>query len=365
MIEDRDAASDPDAEFDSDEVELSIVIPVRDEQGSLPTLISRLQETIEDLGATVEIIFVDDGSCDATLAVLTKARKSDPRIRVVSLSRNFGHQIAISAGLAHASGEAVVVMDGDLQDPPEAIGTLWARLREGFDVVYAIRRWRPEPIWLRWAYSCFYRLLRNASSIDVPVDAGDFAILSRRVVNVLCAMPEQRRFLRGMGAWAGFRQTGLPIDRGVRFRGRSKFTLGRLLSLAFDGFFGLSESPLRFFGIVGAVSAVCSLIFLLYACVGSAALGKSFAGWAWVGGLIGLFGGSGLLAAAVLGEYMCRILRELNGRPLYVVAKRLGFEERWGDAFIASSSLERNRRNQRGFWDAPGDDSLRDPQSLH
>jgi dolichol-phosphate mannosyltransferase len=218
---------------------------------------------------------------------------------------------------------------------------------------------------MRLAYSCFYRLMRKASIIDVPVDAGDFAILSRRVVDVLCAMPEQRRFLRGMRAWAGFRQTGLPIDRGFRFRGRSKFTIGRLVALAFDGFFGFSESPLRAIGAVGFASALTSLGFLIYACLSSLGMGKSYPGWAWVGGLVGFFGGGGLLASAVLGEYMCRILRELSGRPLYVVANRLGFEDFLHDRFIASSGFGRIRGIERGYWDASGDDSLRDPQSLH
>jgi dolichol-phosphate mannosyltransferase len=301
---------------------LSIVVPVFEEASILPTLISRLRAVLDGLDCDAEVILVDDGSGDGTPAAIAKANRADARIAGLSLSRNFGHQIAISAGLAHARGrQAVVVMDGDLQDPPEAIPALLDRFRDGFDVVYAVRASRPEGWWKRRAYATFYRLLERRGTIRIPLDAGDFSIMSRRVVDHLRTMPEQRRFVRGLRAWVGFRQTALPVDRDPRHSGRPKFTVGKLIGLALDGLIGFGESPLRWAGAAGVVSWMSLPPMLV-------AIGVSggFQAPAWLFGLAIAFflAGAQLLSAAILGEYVCRILQEVRGRPLYVVQRRIG-----------------------------------------
>jgi len=269
---------------------------------------------------------VDDGSRDGTLAEIAQAHAADPRFVGVSLSRNFGHQVAITAGLKHAKGDAVVVMDGDLQDPPEAIGPLWSKLCEGYDVVYAIRASRPEGWWKRLAYSAYYRVLGRLVSIDIPLDAGDFGIMSRRVVDQLNAMPERRRFVRGLRAWVGFRQVGLPIDRAARHSGRPKFTLRKLVGLALDGLIGFSEAPLRWAGALG-VTAIASAFLGLVVATARMVMGVGpIQGWTWVALLIVFFGGAQLLFVAILGEYVGRIFQEVNGRPLYVIRRRIGLD---------------------------------------
>ncbi len=303
---------------------LSVVVPLFDEEAVVGELVERLGRVLDGLGVESEVILVDDGSDDGTLAEIALAHDADPRFRGLALSRNFGHQAAISAGLAHARGEAVVVMDGDLQDPPEAIPALRDRLREGYDVVYAIRSSRPEGWPKRLAYAAFYRLLGRLVSVPIPVDAGDFGIMSRRVVDEIVAMPERRRFVRGLRAWVGFRQVGLPIDRDERRAGRPKFTLGKLIGLAADGLVGFVEAPLRWAGALGAISVAASLAALVALLV-RAALGlEAGPGWSWAVLAVLFLGGAQLLSVAILGEYVSRISQEVNGRPLYVVRRRIG-----------------------------------------
>ena len=321
----RDAATDP--------IDLSVVIPLFEEAQTVPVLVARLTRALDDLGVAAEVILVDDGSGDETLAEIERAHARDPRFIGLALSRNFGHQVAISAGLKHARGAAVVVMDGDLQDPPEAIGPLWERLNEGFDVVYAVRASRPEAAWKRLAYAAYYRILGRAVSIAIPLDAGDFGIMSRRVVDLLNAMPERRRFVRGLRAWVGFRQVGLPIDRGTRHAGQPKFTLRKLVGLAIDGLVGFSEAPLRWAGGLGIGATVAAAIGAAWMLT-RAALGGSVPGWG-LASLVGLFlGGVQLLCAAILGEYIGRIAQQVNGRPLYVVRRRVGLKKPAGKKAI-------------------------------
>lgn len=303
---------------------LSVVVPVFEEEAVVPVLVERLGRVLDGLGAEAEVILVDDGSQDGTWAEVVRAHGSDPRFVGLRLSRNFGHQVAISAGLAESSGMAVLVMDGDLQDPPEAIPALWARYREGFDVVYAIRASRPEGPLKRLTYASFYRLLGLAVTIPIPKDAGDFGLMSRRVVDLVVAMPERRRYVRGLRAWVGFRQSGVPIDRGARHSGRPKFTLRKLFGLAIDGLIGFGEGPLRPVGMMGVVAIVLSVIGAIVAALrGVSGQGES-PGWAWVGLACVFFGGVQLLSTAIIGEYVGRILQEVNGRPLYVARQRVG-----------------------------------------
>jgi polyisoprenyl-phosphate glycosyltransferase len=310
--------------FHRDAPALSVVVPLFEEGDLVPVLVERLSRVLDEMEVSAQVILVDDGSRDSTFDAITLAHEADPRFVGIGLSRNFGHQAAISAGLAEASGDAVLVMDGDLQDPPEAIPALWAKFLEGFDVVYAIRVSRPEGRLKRWAYAGFYRLLEKLVAIPIPRDAGDFGLISRRVVDLIVAMPERRRYVRGLRAWAGFRQVGVPIPRGSRYSGRPKFTMGKLLGLAIDGLVGFSEGLLRPAGFVG-ISAV------LMALVGGAVGGiRGIFGlgmlppWAWIGLIVVFFGGAQLLSLAIIGEYVGRILVEVNGRPLYIAHRRIG-----------------------------------------
>ena len=304
---------------------LSVIVPLYNEEGLVSVLCERIARVIDAMPVEAEVILVDDGSDDGTLSAIARIHARDSRFLGVGLSRNFGHQFAITAGLAHARGDAVVIMDGDLQDPPEAIGPLWSKLNEGFDVVYAIRASRPETRLKRFAYWAFYRVLGRLVSIEIPHDAGDFGIMSRRVVDQLNAMPEHRRFVRGLRAWVGYRQIGLPIDRSPRHSGPPKYTLRKLFGLALDGLIGFSETPLRCAAAMGGLVILATLT----AMVAAGARVVSGAGWppGWycVACLLGLFSGTQLLFLALLGEYISRIFQEVNGRPLYIVQRRIGF----------------------------------------
>ena len=301
---------------------ISVVIPVFCEEEALPELLTRLTAVLAREETSYEVIVVDDGSTDGTLDVVRRFHATNRRITGIALSRNFGHQAAITAGLAEARPtEAVVIMDGDGQDPPEAIPSLLHTLRAGCDVAYAVRASRPEGRAKRLAYSTFYRLLSRRSSIHLPVDAGDFGAMSRRVVDLIVAMPERRRYVRGLRAWVGFRQVGVPIERGRRLRGRPKYSLGRLLELAIDGLVGFGGAPLRWAAGLG-LGAVC--FGSMTAIVGFLVLGPvgMLPAAILAAGLV--LGGAQLLCGAVLGEYVSRILQEVSGRPAYVIDRTVG-----------------------------------------
>lgn len=323
---------------------LSVVVPLYDEEGTVPVLVGRLARALDELGVSAEVILVDDGSRDGTLEEIDRAHAADSRFLGLALSRNFGHQVAITAGLRHTSGRAVVVMDGDLQDPPEAIAALWAKLGEGFDVVYAVRASRPEPLWKRAAYAAYYRLLGRAVAIEIPLDAGDFGIMSRRVVDLVNAMPERRRFVRGLRAWVGFRQAGLPVDRGARHAGQPKFTIRKLMGLALDGLVGFSEAPLRWAGALAAWSVFAALAGATWAAARFALGGGAPPGWAAVALLALFLGGTQLACAAILGEYVGRIAQDVNGRPLYVVRRRIGLK---ASSARRSLKIHRSGRGRR------------------
>jgi dolichol-phosphate mannosyltransferase len=270
-------------------------------------------------GGPHEIIIVDDGSRDRTLELLVEAAASDQRLTVVALSRNFGHQIAVSAGLAYARGDAVVVMDGDLQDEPEAIPRLLEQYEQGYDVVYARRVSRKEPVLLRACYHLFYRLLARMSKIELPLDAGDFALLSRRVVDEINKMGEQHRYIRGLRAWVGFRQTGVDIERNRRQSGSSKYTLRRLIGLALDGVLGFSIAPLRATTYLGIFAVAASSLYALYAILVKLLFHQSPQGFtALIVVMVFLFGLQ-FVVLGVIGEYVGRIFEQAKARPLYVV----------------------------------------------
>jgi dolichol-phosphate mannosyltransferase len=300
---------------------LSIVIPVANEERNLLPLHRRLVETLEACEPSFELVFVDDGSRDRSLDLLHGLAAADARVVVVELARNFGHQVAISAGLEHARGRAVVIMDADLQDPPELLPAFLAKWREGHDVVYGVRRHRKENWLKRAAYTAFYRLLRRVASIDIPLDSGDFSIMDRKVVDLLTAMPERNRFVRGIRSWVGLDQVGIPYERQARHSGRPAYTYRRLLYLAVDGLVSFSFVPLRAITVVGMAVSAGSILLALFYAVKRMFVGLEPAGFATTVVAIFFLAGVQLMTIGVIGEYVGRIFEEVKHRPLYVVRR--------------------------------------------
>lgn len=302
----------------------SLVIPVFNERETVQALVSRTRSVIDRLDAPAEVILVDDGSTDGTLGLLRDAHRADARFKVISFSRNFGHQTAITAGIDHARGEAVILMDGDLQDPPEVIPDFIAKWKQGYEVVYAIRTKRKENVVKRAAYAAFYRLLRKLSYLDIPLDSGDFCLMDRKVVETIRRLPERNRFVRGLRTWAGFRQTGLAYERDRRFAGDPKYTLRKLFGLAYDGLFSFSTAPLRWVVYFGFLTAVLAFLGGLWVVYEKLVHGIALAGWASTVVVITFFGGATLLTLGLIGEYVARIFDEVKQRPTYVVRETIG-----------------------------------------
>lgn len=300
---------------------VSVAMALYNEEPVLPELIRRTTTVLDNLpGGPHELVLVDDGSSDRTWQILLNAAAVDPRIRAVSLSRNFGHQTALGAALDHATGDVAVLMDGDLQDPPEAIPTLIEKYEEGYDVVYAERINRKESWWLRTCYWAFYRLLATLSSTRLPLDAGDFGLMSRRVIDEIRRMPERNRYLRGLRTWVGFRQTGIPIERDARHAGETKYSPMRLLKLASDGIFAFSIVPLRAAALTGALAIAISVAYSLYAVYAKFWRGTP-QGFTALILAITFLSGVNLFFLGIIGEYVGRIYEEAKGRPHYVVRK--------------------------------------------
>jgi dolichol-phosphate mannosyltransferase len=299
--------------------ELSVVIPVFNEQENLASLHSRLTATLAPTGMSYEIIFVDDGSRDGSVALLRQLAGEDAHVLVVELARNFGHQVAISAGLDYAGGDGVIVMDADLQDPPEVLPQFIATWREGHDVVYAIRAQRKESWLKRIAYAAFYRLLQRVANIEIPLDAGDFCIMDRRVVDLLTGMPERNRFVRGIRSWVGLDQVGLAYERQARQAGKPKFTFTRLVYLALDGLVSFSYIPLRLITMLGFGVSLLSIVIAVFYAVKKLTVGLNPPGFATLIVAIFFLAGMQLITIGVIGEYVGRIFEEVKRRPLYVV----------------------------------------------
>jgi dolichol-phosphate mannosyltransferase len=291
----------------------------------LPELLQRLQRVVDALpGGPHEVVFVDDGSTDRTFAMLSEAATKDDRIVAISLSRNFGHQAAITAALDHVCGDAVVVMDGDLQDVPEVIPQFVESFEKGYDVVYARRVRRKEPWPLRACYFLFYRMMASLSDIRLPLDSGDFGLMSRRVVDQVRRMPEHHRYLRGMRSWVGFRQLGIPVERAERHSGKSKYSLMRLIKLATDGIFAFSIVPIRAAALMGALVIFLSSLFVLYALYAKIFEHKSPQGFTALLVAVTFLSGIMLLFLGIIGEYVGRIYEETKARPQYVIWQRVG-----------------------------------------
>ncbi len=300
---------------------LSVVVPVYNEESTLPELHRRLTATLEPL-EPYEIVFVDDGSADLSWALTKDLAERDPHLRLIRLSRNFGHQAAITAGLDAAKGDAVITMDGDLQDPPELIPELVARWREGFDVVYAVRNERAgEARWRLAAIAAFYKLLRRIAGNNIPENVGDFRLISRRVLLALGSMPERARFLRGMTSWVGFEQVGVDYHRDARFAGESKYPPRKLLRLALDGLTSFSTVPLQLVTWLGLMSiAFCGAVFV-WTFYTRLFTNQAPQGWTSLLAVVLLLGGVQMLSLGIIGQYIARIFEEAKQRPLYFISE--------------------------------------------
>jgi polyisoprenyl-phosphate glycosyltransferase len=306
----------------------SIVVPVFNEQAVLPVLLRRLDTLMAGLDGVTETIFVDDGSSDTSSIILRAKAKDDPRYRFIGLSRNFGHQIAITAGMDAASGDAVIVMDADLQDPPEIVGQMIEKWKEGYEVVYGRRLSREgESAFKQWTASLFYKLLGRLSTVEIPRDAGDFRLIDRKVLEAFRAMPEQDRFVRGMFAWLGFRQTEVAFHRLPRLAGETKYPLFKMLRLAANGVVGFSDAPLRLAIWGGFGVSAFAVLYALYVVAHWLAGDRSLvAGWASTIIIVSFLSGINMIMTGIMGLYVGRIYAEVKRRPLYVVSEKAGFD---------------------------------------
>jgi polyisoprenyl-phosphate glycosyltransferase len=311
---------------------LSIIVPVKDEEDAIAPFVARVGavlDALDDAAANAwEILFVDDGSSDATLAAIIAANQADPRIRAISFSRNFGKEPALSAGLDFARGAAVIPIDVDLQDPPEVIGDMIKAWRAGHEVVYGVRRNRAsDSLPKRLTADLYYRAHNRLSHDKIPEHAGDFRLLDRKVVDVIKAMPERNRFMKGLFAWSGFKQTAVEYDRVERSVGTTKFRYWKLWTLALDGITSASTAPLRIWSYVGVIVALLSFLYALYIIIRTIITGIDAPGYASLMTAVLFFGGLQLISLGVLGEYVGRILVETKQRPIYIVRQKIGLED--------------------------------------
>lgn len=325
---------------------LTIVVPCFNEEDVLPLLWERLQHALDEWGMTSEVLLIDDGSTDRTWEILSDFHRRDPRWKTLRFARNFGHQIALRAGLQYASGDIVAVLDADLQDPPEILPRFFDRWREGYDVIFGVRATRREGPFKRWAYHWFYRILATLAEDDIPRDAGDFCVMDGRIVELIRRMPERRPFIRGLRSWVGFRQCAIPYDRCDRAAGSPKYTFTRLLTLAMDGILSSSVVPLRFATMFGAgvsllafLGALLTLLLRVFASYLAPFGIQPVPGTATLLMAIFFLGGVQLLCLGVSGEYLGRIYENVKARPFWTVQESLGIDP----------SLELERLGVRGI----------------
>jgi len=303
-------------------LQISFIIPLYNEEEVFNDLILRLSEVLNSLNYRSEVVLIDDGSSDKTPQLMEETGLKDSRFSCLFLSRNFGHQLALSAGLQHARGTlGALILDGDLQDPPELIHDFIRKYNEGYDVIYAIRQNRKENWLLKLLYKLYYRWLKKMSNISIPIDSGDFAFVSRRVIDTINSMPEKSRFIRGMRAWVGYRQIGLEYSRDKRHSGSSKYTLKSLISLGLNGIYNFSEIPIRFISKIGIGAVSLSLIYLIFIISQRLLYGDIPEGFTTLVFLITLFSGVQLISIGVIGEYLVRIFFQTKDRPLYVISR--------------------------------------------
>lgn len=299
----------------------SVIIPIYNEELNIPTLVSRLRPVVDKIGMDYELLFVNDGSRDNSLQLIKALAAADPHVRYIDFSRNFGHQVAVTAGIDNCKGDIIAIIDADLQDPPELMEEMITLIKQGNEVVYAKRRSRKDRnVFKKFAYKRFYRLLAKISNVDIPLDTGDFRIMTRKVAEVLKKMPEQHKFLRGQIAWLGFKQTFVEYDRDVRAAGEPGYTYKKLFRLAFDGITGFSNVPLRIATIMGFVVSGISLLLIIYALASYFFFkGDLPKGWASLMIAISFIGGVQLISIGIIGEYISRMQTDIRNRPLYII----------------------------------------------
>lgn len=299
---------------------LSVIIPVYNEEGNLELLFKRLEKVLSTTDATPEYIFINDGSRDHSMEIIRQLAMKDSRVKFIDFSRNFGHQTAVTAGLDYCNGDCAIIIDADLQDPPEMITELYTKWKEGFEVAYARRRSRQGENFLKkWTARVFYRLLKKITSIQIPVDTGDFRIIDRKVINVLKQMPEQQKFLRGQISWIGFRQTAVEYDRDERYAGKTGYTYSKMIRFALDGITSFSNFPLRFATMMGFLVSAIAFLLILYALYQRLVSREFVPGWASLMLAILFMGGVQLISLGIIGEYISRMDVNVRKRPLYIV----------------------------------------------
>jgi polyisoprenyl-phosphate glycosyltransferase len=304
--------------------QISIVAPLYNETESFPLLIQRINALMDSSDLSIEVVLIDDGSRDDTALKIRQLALTDPRYHGVFLSRNHGHQLALTAGISAARGsEALFVIDGDLQDPPELLPEFYKLMKQGNDVVYAVRKKRKESVIKKTGYHVFYRILRSISYIEIPLDSGDFALISRRVVDVMNKMPEESRYLRGMRSWIGFQQIGYEYERDERAAGESKYSFKQLFQLAYNGIFNFSEFPIKFMSRVGIFAILLSLIYFFIVVAKKLFFSQVIEGFTALLFVIILFSGVQLLALGIIGEYVLRIFFQSKNRPLFIIKEEI------------------------------------------
>ncbi len=301
-------------------IDLSIIIPIYNEEKNISVVYNRLIQVVEHLAIPYELIFINDGSVDNSLEFIKDLTNQNKNVKFIDLSRNFGHQVAVSAGLDISKGEATVIIDADLQDPPELIIDLYNKMKEGYNVVYARRKIRKgESFMKKITAKVFYRIMDKITSIPIPRDTGDFRIIDRKIINTLKRMPEQQKYLRGQIAWVGFKQTFVEYDRDVRYAGKTGYTYSKMLQFAFDGITSFSNFPLKFASITGFVVSGISFILILFALYEKLVLHNTVRGWTSLMLVVLFIGGIQLLSIGIIGEYIGRISANIRNRPLYII----------------------------------------------
>ncbi len=325
----------------------SFIIPIYNEEETIAELYRRVRAVMDELDGTAELILVNDGSRDRSLALMRDLHEQDSRVCYLSLARNFGHQVAVTAGLNFARGQAVVVLDADLQDPPELIPKLIQQWQQGFDVIYAQRIQRHRERWFkRFTAYVFYRVLKHLADVDMPTDTGDFCLMDRQVVDVLNSMPERNRYIRGLRSWIGFRQTAVPFERDPRFAGEVKYTFRKSFALAINGLVSFSTVPLRLSTYLGLFSACAAVIMAFLVIYWRLVFpGSPLTGYAIIAAAIFFLGAVQLFSIGILGEYIGRIYDEVKNRPLYTLAEAAGFTDFESQARAPRTAPERLRRS--------------------
>lgn len=304
-------------------IKLSIIIPIFNEEGNINLLYDRVKKVAEGISPSHEMVFINDGSRDRSIELIKQLSQKDASVKFINFARNFGHQIAVSAGLDHCSGERIVIIDADLQDPPELIVDMNNKMNEGFEVVYAKRRSREgEGFFKKWTAKWFYRTLKKITSVNIPVDTGDFRIMDRKIVEVLKKMPEQHKFLRGQISWVGFNQTYIEYDRAERNSGETGYTYRKMIRFALDGITAFSTTPLKFATALGFFVSIAAFVVSLYVLFAKFVKNDTVPGWTSLMLVVLFLGGVQLICIGIIGEYISRLSTDVKQRPLYVIREK-------------------------------------------